>query len=107
VKGKAGVCGSALYDQAFAMAEQAGLDKHFMGCPEPVSFVGHGVGIELDEMPVIARGFKLTLEKGMVFALEPKFIFPEAGTVGIEDTFAVGADKLEQLTICSDQLQIL
>ena len=107
VKGKAGICGSALYDQAFAMAEQAGLDKHFMGCPEPVSFVGHGVGIELDEMPVIARGFKVTLEKGMVFALEPKFIFPGAGTVGIEDTFVVGADDLEQLTICSDQLQIL
>ena len=107
VKGKAGICGSALYDQAFAMAEQAGLDKHFMGCPEPVSFVGHGVGIELDEMPVIARGFKVTLEKGMVFALEPKFIFPGAGTVGIEDTFVVGADNLEQLTICSDQLHIL
>jgi len=107
VKGKAGICGSALYDQAFAMAEQAGLDKHFMGFPEPVSFVGHGVGIELDEMPVIARGFRVTLEKGMVFALEPKFIFPALGTVGIEDTFVVGADNLEQLTICSDQLQIL
>ncbi|MBM4236218.1 MAG: aminopeptidase P family protein [Firmicutes bacterium] len=106
-KGKAGVCGSALYDLAFAMAEQAGLDQHFMGCPDPVSFVGHGVGIELDELPVIARGFQIELQKGMVFALEPKFIFPGAGTVGIEDTFVVGADNLEQLTDCSDHLQIL
>ncbi len=107
VKGKAGICGSALYDQAFALAKQAGLEQHFMGCPEPVSFVGHGVGIELDEMPVIARGFKVTLEKGMVFALEPKFVFPGTGTVGIEDTFVVGANNLEQLTSYSDQLQIL
>jgi Xaa-Pro dipeptidase len=106
-QGKAGVCGSILYDLAFAMAKQAGLEQHFMGSPEPVSFVGHGVGIELDELPVIARGFKLELKEGMVFALEPKFIFPGAGTVGIEDTFVVKTDELEQLTIYSDQLQIL
>ncbi len=106
-RGKAGLCGSALYDLAFAMAEQAGLEQHFMGCPEPVSFVGHGVGIELDELPIIARGFKTELQKGMVFALEPKFIFPGAGTVGIEDTFVVESDNLEQLTTYSDQLQIL
>ena len=105
--GKAGICGSTLYDLAFTMAEQAGLEQHFMGCPEPVSFVGHGVGIELDELPVIARGYKIELQKGMVFALEPKFIFPGAGTVGIEDTFVVGADYLEQLTDYSDHLQIL
>jgi Xaa-Pro dipeptidase len=106
-KGKAGLCGSALYDLAFALVKQAGLEEHFMGYPEPVSFVGHGVGLELDELPVIARGFKIELKEGMVFALEPKFIFPGAGTVGIEDTFVVGADNLDQLTIYSDQLQIL
>ncbi len=106
-RGKDGICGSELYDLAIVMAKQAGLDQHFMGCPEPVSFVGHGVGIELDELPVIARSIKNELKKGMVFALEPKFVFPGVGTVGIEDTFAVGSDSLEQLTEYSDQLQIL
>ncbi len=105
--GKEGLCGSVLYEQASKMAKQAGLEQHFMGYPEPVSFVGHGVGLELDELPIIAKNIKITLKQGMVFALEPKFIFPGKGTVGIEDTFVVGADNLQQLTTYSDQLQIL
>ncbi len=106
-KGKPGVLGSALYCRAEELAAEAGLANHFMGYTEKVSFVGHGVGIELDELPVIARGLDTPLEEGMVFALEPKFIFPGEGTVGIEDTFVVGCDRLELLTPFSDKLQTL
>jgi Xaa-Pro aminopeptidase len=105
--GKPGVSGSLLFEKSETMAAEAGLAAHFMGCPEKVSFVGHGVGLELDELPVIARGLETELEAGMVFALEPKFVFPGEGTVGIEDTFVVGANKLEQITLGSDQLQVL
>jgi Xaa-Pro dipeptidase len=105
--GKPGVSGSNLYQKAEDMVKKAGLEKHFMGCPDKVSFVGHGVGLELDELPVIARGLDMPLEKGMVFALEPKFIFPGEGAVGIEDTFVVGSDCLEQITVFDDQLQII
>jgi Xaa-Pro aminopeptidase len=106
-EGKPGVSGSALFSQAENQAVQAGLANHFMGYTEKVSFVGHGVGIELDELPVIARGLELPLEEGMVFALEPKFIFPGEGVVGIEDTFVVRQGGLEQITRFSDQLQII
>lgn len=106
-KGKPGVLGSALYCRAEELAAEAGLANHFMGYTEKVSFVGHGVGVELDEHPVIARGLDTPLEEGMVFALEPKFIFPGEGTVGIEDTFVVGCDRLELLTPFSDELQTL
>lgn len=105
--GKPGVKGSLLFEKSETMAAEAGLTDHFMGCLEKVSFVGHGVGLELDELPVIARGLETELEAGMVFALEPKFVFPGEGAVGIEDTFVVGADKLEQITLGSDQLQVL
>lgn len=105
--GKAGTPGSLLYEKAEEMALEAGLANHFMGYVEKVSFVGHGVGLELDELPVIARGLDLTLEEGMVFALEPKFVFPGEGTVGIEDTFAVGCNRLEQITAFDDELQII
>jgi Xaa-Pro dipeptidase len=105
--GKPGTAASLLYDKADELAAQAGLANHFMGYVEKVNFVGHGVGLELDELPVIARGVDHLLEEGMVFALEPKFIFPGEGTVGIEDTFVVGCSKLEQLTDYSDQLEIL
>lgn len=106
-EGKPGVLGSTLYDRAEELATEAGLANHFMGYTEKVSFVGHGVGIELDELPVIARGLDTPLEEGMVFALEPKFIFPGEGAVGIEDTFVVGCDRLELLTPFSDELQAL
>ena len=105
--GKPGVTGSLLFEKSEIIAAETGLANHFMGCPEKVSFVGHGLGLELDELPVIARGLETELEAGMVFALEPKFVFPGEGTVGIEDTFVVGADKLEQITLGSDQLQVL
>ncbi len=105
--GEPGVLAGALYDRAEEMAYTAGLGNHFMGYVEKVSFVGHGVGLELDELPVIARGLDIPLEEGMVFALEPKFIFPGEGVVGIEDTFVVESNRLKQLTTFSDQLQIL
>jgi len=105
--GKPGTPGSTLYLKAEQMAAEAGLDNNFMGYTEKVNFVGHGVGIELDELPVIARGLDQPLEKGMVFALEPKFIFPGEGVVGIEDTYVVKDKRLLQLTNFSDQLQSL
>jgi Xaa-Pro dipeptidase len=104
--GKPGRLGSGLFQAAADLAGAAGLSKHFMGYGEQVSFVGHGVGLELDEMPVIARNVDLPLEEGMVFALEPKFVFPGVGVVGIEDTFLVGPDGLEQITKYEDCPQL-
>jgi len=92
-----GVLCEDLYNLAVELACQADLGGHFMGYPEGVPFVGHGVGIELDEWPVLAKGFKIPLEEGMVLALEPKFVFPE-GAVGIEDTFVVRDNGLENIT---------
>jgi len=105
--GKPEVTGSLLYLHAEKMARNSGLANHFMGYTEKVSFIGHGVGLELDELPVIAKGLDFPLVEGMVFALEPKFIFPGEGTVGIEDTFVVEANGLKQLTLTSDQFTIV
>lgn len=97
-RARPGVLCGELYDLAVRRAGESGFGDHFMGYPDPVPFVGHGVGIELDELPVVARGVKTPLEEGMVFALEPKFVFPE-GAVGIENTFVVTRDGLENLTV--------
>jgi Xaa-Pro dipeptidase len=90
-------CG-ILYDRAMQMAANSAFSKHFLGFPEPVAFVGHGIGIELDELPVIAHGVNIPLKEGVVFALEPKFVFPE-GAVGLENTYLVTKDGLETLTV--------
>jgi Xaa-Pro aminopeptidase len=100
---KPGITCGKLYDLAVQMAGESAFGKHFMGFPESVSFVGHGVGIELDELPVVAHGFETPLEEGMVIALEPKFVFPD-GAVGIENTFLVTGDGLETLTVFDEEI---
>jgi len=86
-----------LYDLAVTMAQEAGLGKGFMGHPDPVPFLGHVVGLELDGVPVIGRGSHTTLAEGMVIALEPKFVFPGEGVVGIENTFVLTQTGMRQL----------
>ncbi|HUU74864.1 MAG TPA: Xaa-Pro peptidase family protein [Methanoregulaceae archaeon] len=66
------------------------FQKNFMGFGDRrVNFLGHGVGLLVDELPVIAKGFDEPLEEGMVLALEPKKGISGVGMVGIENTFAV------------------
>jgi Xaa-Pro dipeptidase len=92
-----------IYWHAINMAAESGYGEHFMGYYEPVPFIGHGIGIELNEWPVLAPGCKTPLEKNMVIAIEPKFIFPE-GVVGIENTFVVGEKGLETLTVFDENI---
>jgi Xaa-Pro dipeptidase len=102
-----GVTCRVLYEAAVVVAERAGLAEHFMGYGATrVRFAGHGVGLELDELPVIAASDRV-LQPGMVFALEPKFVFPGVGAVGIENTWCVRADGLERLTLSSEELREL
>lgn len=102
-KAKPGISCAVLYELAIKAAQNNGLEEHFMGYSERVNFIGHGVGIELDELPVIARGVNKPLKEGMVLALEPKFVFPE-GAVGIENTFVVRENGLELLTIYDESI---
>lgn len=94
-----------LYLKSLRMADEAGLAAHYMGyAGDQVKFVGHGIGLEVDELPVLARGFAYPLEPGMVIAIEPKFTFPGRGVVGIENTYAVTDVGFEKLTISREGL---
>ncbi|MCR4420280.1 MAG: Xaa-Pro peptidase family protein [Clostridia bacterium] len=101
-----GVACGTLYEKALRLAEQAGLSEFFMGARR-VPFIGHGVGLELDEWPVLARNSPVALEPGMVFALEPKFAFPGRGAVGLENCYAVTPTGVERLTLATDDLIIV
>ncbi len=78
-----------------------------MGDPVSCGFVGHGVGLELNELPVLAPGFKMPLAAGMTIAVEPKFIFHGLGAAGIENTFVVTDDGLERLGTLPDDIVYL
>jgi Xaa-Pro aminopeptidase len=62
------------------------------------------VGLELDEFPVLAQGFKVPLKAGQTIAIEPKFVIPGQGVIGIENTFAVSAAGGEKITDLPDEI---
>ena len=96
---KPGIPCYELYNKAMNIAKDWGLEEYFMGYGEgKVRFVGHGVGLEIDEYPIIAPHFKDPLQPGMVIAFEPKFIIPEKGAVGIEDMYLIRESRAERIT---------
>lgn len=96
--GRPGTEAKALYEEAKKMAREAGLHEYFMGHRQKAGFVGHGVGIEINELPVIAPRSRDILQENNVIALEPKFVIPKTGAVGIENTYVVTPDGLKPLT---------
>ncbi len=95
---KEGVNSKDAFLWAEDIAEKRDLSNHFMGYGKTrVNFVGHGVGLEIDEFPVLARGFSMELKSGMVFAFEPKMVFPGEGAVGIESMYLVKPNGVERL----------
>ncbi len=105
---KSGVPSGAIYDLAMEQVKERGYEDNFMGAgSDRVRFVGHGVGLEIDEYPFLAQGQKLELQPGMILALEPKLVFPGKGVVGIENTHIVTDDGLEQLTTFQEDIVVL
>lgn len=90
---------SAIWMHCLAEVERSGWSDGFMGCGgNKVAFVGHGIGLAIDEYPVLAKGFDLPLEEGMVLAVEPKIGIPGFGMVGVENTFEVTPEGGKCLT---------
>ncbi|PWV95592.1 Xaa-Pro aminopeptidase [Paenibacillus cellulosilyticus] len=101
---------SDIYNASLKLAADHGLADHFMGFgADQVRFLGHGIGLEIDEWPVLANGFDMPLEPGMVLAVEPKFTFPGVGVVGIENSYVItaGGTPPRALTRTKEQLFVL
>jgi Xaa-Pro dipeptidase len=97
-----------LYDLVWQWVEEAGWAEWFMGYGAGrVAFIGHGLGIEVDEFPFIAQGQKLALQEGMTFAFEPKFILPGLGIAGLENTYLVTSVGLASLNTATEELVII
>lgn len=106
--GRNGVAASMLYEKAVSMVEEAGLQDYFMGHRQHAGFIGHGVGIEINELPVISPRSRDILESGNIIALEPKFVIPHVGAVGIENTYLVNEDgPMTCLTNADEQIRLL
>lgn len=85
-----GTVPSEIWNKCTAMVANTPWETGFMGlASNKVSFVGHGIGLAIDEYPVLARGFNEPLEAGMTLAIEPKVGIAGLGMVGTENTFEV------------------
>ncbi len=94
---KPGVLCSDLYQISLDIASERGVPDLFMGKEKQAAFVGHGVGIEINELPVLTGRYQKPLEENMVIAMEPKLIGPN-GPVGVENTYIVTKEGLERIT---------
>lgn len=96
---KPGAIPEDIFNDAKAVADESPWGDVFMGFGDnQVSFVGHGVGLELDELPVLAARFREPLVEGMTIAVEPKFFLDGVGAVGVEDTFVVERNGGRKIT---------
>jgi Xaa-Pro dipeptidase len=103
---KEGVDCTEIYSRALKLARKARLQDYFMGYGEgQVSFIGHGLGLEINELPVITARHGRILKEGMVFAFEPKFVLPGEGAIGLEVDLIVRPRGLERVT--ADSLDIV
>lgn len=94
-----------LYELALKMATDAGLEENFMGHRQHAGFVGHGIGITVNEPPVLAPRSRDILAAGNTIAVEPKFVLPGFGAIGIENSYIIESDgPAKCITDCPDEI---
>jgi Xaa-Pro aminopeptidase len=95
---KPGISCADLYNKALKIVEKEKLTQYYMGIRQQAKFIGHGIGLQINEIPVLSARSKDVLQSNMVFALEPKFVIPGVGAVGIENTWLVTDNGIDVLT---------
>lgn len=100
-----GADGEVIFMKTLKLAGKLGYKDSYLGPPGlHTHFIGHGIGLELNELPFIAQGRSTPLEEGMTFAIEPKIVFSGEGSVGIENTVAITEKGYEILTPASQEI---
>ncbi|MDO4692281.1 MAG: Xaa-Pro peptidase family protein [Porphyromonadaceae bacterium] len=87
-----------IYNHTLELVEREGASEYFMGLDQKAQFVGHGLGLQINEMPVLMGRSRDVLQTGMIIAYEPKFVLPRIGAVGVENTYLVTETGVENLT---------
>ena len=94
-----------IYTRILDRVAKSPYASQFMGAGENrVKFVAHSVGLELDEIPVIAPKYDVPFEANTVMAVEPKIFFPGIGGVGTENTYVIRDGAPERLTTCGQEI---
>lgn len=98
---RAGAIPAEIYEKILSLVDPAFREGFMNGC----KFLGHSIGLTMDETPVLAKGFSAPLESGMTLAVEPKIAIPGVGLIGCENTYEITADgPAQSLTGACDTL---
>ena len=102
-KAKPGITVGELFEHSLQLAKSLGYEKPYLGPPgHKVSFIGHGIGLELIEPYIMAKNKNNPLEPGMTFALEPKLVYENEFAAGVESVFLVtetGAQLISKVPV--------
>ena len=101
---KPGTVCEDVYNTCIKMVEKHDLIDSFMGTVQQAPFVGHGVGLVINELPILCDRNKMMLEPNMVIAIEPKFVIKGVGAVGTENTYVVKENGLEKITTAIEKI---
>lgn len=93
-----------IYNRCLDIVKTNDADKYFMGDKQKAQFVGHGLGLQINELPVLTAKSKDTIQENMVIAFEPKFVLPGCGAVGIENTYLITSQRVENLTVFKEDI---
>lgn len=105
---KAGAIPQEIWFNTFKIVEKFNFTENFMGYKQnSVPFLGHGIGLTVDQFPVIARGFQEPLQNAMFIACEPKIGIPDFGMIGIENTFELIDNTVKNITSTQDGIIFL
>lgn len=95
---KPGAVCKDIYELGLSIAKRERLEHCFMGTTQQAKFIGHGLGLVINEPPVLAVRSNEVLQANMVLAVEPKFVIKGVGAVGLEDTYIVTENGGECIT---------
>lgn len=90
-----GVSAATVDAAARKVFKRLGLERYF------THSTGHGLGLEIHEMPRLGRGEETLLEQGMVVTVEPGVYVERLGGIRIEDEVLVSSQGAEVLTSAS------
>ena len=93
------VSANAIFDISIEKAKSLNVYNEFLGIGKNKKrFIGHGVGLETSEIPLVAKNSKHTITDRMTIAIEPKFVVPGFGIIGIENTIVLNSGTCQKLT---------
>lgn len=93
-----------VYNKCIEIVKQNNVEDFFMGYKQKAAFVGHGLGIQINEMPVLTGKSRDQFKENMLIAFEPKFVIPNIGAVGVENTYLITKDGVENLTVFEENI---